>query len=413
MATTVVLYDGDGSTTAFTYPFDSLSDTYVITSVEATATSTDVTGNFTVSLDYDLSTVTLSPAPAVGEQVTIKRVTSIADDVFSFPAGTVMKPSDLEFALKTNRDVAEEARDQAAAGPQGPQGPQGDAGPQGATGATGDTGSQGTPGNDGAAATVSVGTVTTGAPGTNVSINNVGTSSAAILDFTIPRGDAGQDGSGTGTVTSVATGGGLMGGPVTSSGTISHADTSTQVDITASANTYIDGLTFDDYGHVTAVTTSVVSTDYAATSHTHTINELTDVTITAAATGEVLRYDGANWVDDQLDYSDLSGIPDLTVIPDNPQTAAYILQASDAGKYVSITTGGVTVNSSTFTEGDVVTIYNNSAVDQTITKGTVTNLRLAGDGTDGNKTLAGYGICTLLCVGTEEFVIAGAGLTNV
>ena len=180
--------------------------------------------------------------------------------------------------------------------------------------------------------------------------------------------------------------------------------------------------------------------DYATAGHTHSVDDLTDVTITAAATGEVLRYNGTNWVDAQLDYSDLSGTPtlfdgdynsltnlptlfdgayssltgapDLTVLPDNPQTSAYVLASTDAGKYVSITTGGVTVNSSTFTEGDVVTIYNNSATDQTITKGTVTNLRLAGDGTDGNKTLAGYGICTLLCVGTEEFVIAGAGLTN-
>jgi hypothetical protein len=41
------------------------------------------------------------------------------------------------------------------------------------------------------------------------------------------------------------------------------------------------------------------------------LNELTDVTITAAATGEVLRYNGSAWVDAQLDYSDLSGTPTL------------------------------------------------------------------------------------------------------
>ena len=39
------------------------------------------------------------------------------------------------------------------------------------------------------------------------------------------------------------------------------------------------------------------------------IGELSDVTITAAVTGEVLRYDGASWVDAQLDYADLSGTP--------------------------------------------------------------------------------------------------------
>ena len=41
------------------------------------------------------------------------------------------------------------------------------------------------------------------------------------------------------------------------------------------------------------------------------INDLTDVTITAAVAGEVLRYNGSVWSDAQLDYSDLSGTPAL------------------------------------------------------------------------------------------------------
>lgn len=39
------------------------------------------------------------------------------------------------------------------------------------------------------AATVEVGTVTTGEPGTEASVTNSGTENAAVLDFTIPRGD--------------------------------------------------------------------------------------------------------------------------------------------------------------------------------------------------------------------------------
>lgn len=41
------------------------------------------------------------------------------------------------------------------------------------------------------------------------------------------------------------------------------------------------------------------------------LNDLTDVAITAAATGEVLRYNGSAWVDAQLAYSDLSGTPTI------------------------------------------------------------------------------------------------------
>jgi hypothetical protein len=52
-------------------------------------------------------------------------------------------------------------------------------------GATGATGAQGPKGD---AATVTVGTTTTGAAGTNASVTNSGTSSAANLNFTIPRG---------------------------------------------------------------------------------------------------------------------------------------------------------------------------------------------------------------------------------
>ena len=49
-------------------------------------------------------------------------------------------------------------------------------------------------GTAGTAATVTVGTVTTGVAGTDVIVTNSGTSSAAVLDFTIPRGAAGASG---------------------------------------------------------------------------------------------------------------------------------------------------------------------------------------------------------------------------
>ncbi len=66
--------------------------------------------------------------------------------------------------------------------------------PRGATGATGTTGTQGAKGDTGTAATVSVGTVTTGATGTSAIVTNSGTSGAAVLNFTIPRGATGVTG---------------------------------------------------------------------------------------------------------------------------------------------------------------------------------------------------------------------------
>lgn len=94
-------------------------------------------------------------------------------------------------------------------GPQGERGPQGATGPQGAKGDKGDAftyadftqeqlaalkgqkGDAGAKGDTGAAASIKIGTVTTGAAGSNASVTNSGTASNVVLDFTLPRGEDG------------------------------------------------------------------------------------------------------------------------------------------------------------------------------------------------------------------------------
>ena len=71
---------------------------------------------------------------------------------------------------------------------------QGAKGDKGDTGATGAQGPQGNPGQDGAAATVTVGSTTTGAAGSSATVTNSGTTSAAVLNFTIPQGIQGDKG---------------------------------------------------------------------------------------------------------------------------------------------------------------------------------------------------------------------------
>lgn len=105
------------------------------------------------------------------------------------------------------------------------------------------------------------------------------------------------------------------------------------------------------------------------------------------------------------------GKGELRRIPQNAQTGAYVLVASDAGKHISITTGGVTINTGIFSIGDAISIFNNSTSNQTITQGASVTLRLAGTATTGNRTLAQYGVCSILCVAANTFVISGAGLT--
>ena len=104
------------------------------------------------------------------------------------------------------------------------QGPPGVTGAVGATGATGATGM---------AATVQVGTTTTGAPGTNASVTNTGTESNAVLNFVIPAGTTGATGANgatgaDGTAATVQVGTTTTGAPgtnasVTNAGTESNA----------------------------------------------------------------------------------------------------------------------------------------------------------------------------------------------
>ncbi len=101
----------------------------------------------------------------------------------------------------------------------------------------------------------------------------------------------------------------------------------------------------------------------------------------------------------------------VRAVPQNSQTSAYILAESDVGKHISITTGGVTVNSGIFSAGDAVSIYNNSGSNQTITQGGSVTMYLVGTATTGNRTLAQRGVSTILCVASNTFVIMGGGLT--
>lgn len=80
-----------------------------------------------------------------------------------------------------------------------------------------------------------------------------------------------------GTVTSIATGDGLTGGPISISGAISHAiPSSVPANVTASGRKYITGVSLDKFGHVIGLTTGTETvTD---THYEHTFNVVSDTT---------------------------------------------------------------------------------------------------------------------------------------
>lgn len=82
-------------------------------------------------------------------------------------------------------------------GPRGQRGPQGEPGERGEPGEPGQPGPQGepgVPGRDGESATIEVASTTTLPAGSSATVSNVGTASAARLAFGIPKGDKGDTG---------------------------------------------------------------------------------------------------------------------------------------------------------------------------------------------------------------------------
>jgi hypothetical protein len=94
----------------------------------------------------------------------------------------------------------------------------------------------------------------------------------------------------------------------------------------------------------------------------------------------------------------------------NNQSSNYTIQSSDAGKAIVLSTGNVVVPQN-MVAGMMVTIINNSASDMTIEQGTGATLRFTDDGSTGNKTLASYGIATVLYISVNVVYLTGAGLT--
>jgi hypothetical protein len=92
------------------------------------------------------------------------------------------------------------------------------------------------------------------------------------------------------------------------------------------------------------------------------------------------------------------------------KTTAYELATGDVGKFIEVdTSGSIEIPDSTFAAGDVVSIFNNTSGDITITC-TIAEAYIAGVNTDetGNDVdLATRGICTILFISGTLCVISG------
>lgn len=90
------------------------------------------------------------------------------------------------------------------------------------------------------------------------------------------------------------------------------------------------------------------------------------------------------------------------------QTGSYTLAVGDIGKYVQVGSGGsITIPDATFAEGDVVSVFNNTTGNITITC-SITTAYIAGTDSDkASVTLATRGVATILFISSTVCVITG------
>lgn len=107
-------------------------------------------------------------------------------------------------------------------------------------------------------------------------------------------------------------------------------------------------------------------------------------------------------VDDQLG--------NIRTVPQSgsAKTTSYTLLAADNGQFIEIGTGGsITIPNATFAAGDILSLFNNTDGDITIT-GTITTTYIAGTDEDyATVTLATRGVATILFISGTVCVISG------
>jgi hypothetical protein len=106
-------------------------------------------------------------------------------------------------------------------------------------------------------------------------------------------------------------------------------------------------------------------------------------------------------------------------IPQNSQSTAYTLVATDTAKHILHPSADTTArvftipaNSSVpFAIGTAITFVNQNGAGVVTISITTDTMRLAGTGTTGSRTLAANGVATAIKITSTEWIISGVGLT--
>ena len=222
-----------------------------------------------------------------------------------------------------------------------------------------------------------------------------------------------------GTVTSVGTTGTVNGitltGTVTSSGSLTLGGTLGSVDLTsqitgtlpiANGGTNSTSTTYCSLTANVSGTLPVANGGTGVTSSTGT-GAVVLGTSPTLATPVLGTPSSGNLTSCTADGTDEVGFRNVPAV--GTKTGSYTLAVTDVGKYVQLgTSGSIIIPNATFSEGDAISIFNNTAAAIALTC-SITTAYISGTNTDeASVDLATRGVCTILFISSTVCVISGA-----